>query len=188
MQKISTVRAISRKRRPRGALPEGYGRVPVACHDVCGRGDRGRRRLPKARLHRPSGARRRRRGEPTGDRARAATGAGKPPPGRLRRRPVRPFHRARRDRRAEPRHDGRHRRDHHRADRSDFRYAVSTANGTVMVAMVELAEVRVGGITVRDVAATVVPGDALRTNLLGMSFLGRLSRFEMAGDQLVLHR
>ncbi len=57
-----------------------------------------------------------------------------------------------------------------------------------MVAMVELAEVRVGGITVRDVAATVVPGDALRTNLLGMSFLGRLSRFEMAGDQLVLHR
>ena len=75
-----------------------------------------------------------------------------------------------------------------RPARSDFRYAVSTANGTVMVAMVELAEVRVGGITVRDVAATVVPGDALRTNLLGMSFLGRLSRFEMAGDQLVLHR
>lgn len=75
-----------------------------------------------------------------------------------------------------------------RPARTDFRYPVATANGTVMVALVELGDVRVGGITVRDVAATVVPGDALRTNLLGMSFLGRLSRFEMAGDQLVLHR
>ena len=75
-----------------------------------------------------------------------------------------------------------------RPARSDYRYPVSTANGVVMVALVTLDEVKVGGIGIRDVEATVIPGDALATNLLDMSFLARLSRFEMAGSQLVLHR
>ena len=72
--------------------------------------------------------------------------------------------------------------------RSDFTIPISTANGTIRAAPVRLSEVRIGGIAVRDVAATVVPGDALSVNLLGMSFLSRLSRFEIAGGQLVLFR
>lgn len=75
-----------------------------------------------------------------------------------------------------------------RPARGDFTLPVSTANGVVMVAPVRLDEVKVGGIGIRDVAATVAPGDALGVDLLGMSFLGRLSRFEIAGGQLVLHR
>ena len=58
--------------------------------------------------------------------------------------------------------------------------------GVVMAARVNLREVRVGSVVLRDVTAVVVPGDALPVNLLGMSFLGRLSRFEIAGSQLVL--
>ena len=38
----------------------------------------------------------------------------------------------------------------------------------------------------RDVAAVIVPGNALPVDLLGMSFLGRLSKFEIASGQLVL--
>ena len=71
---------------------------------------------------------------------------------------------------------------------SDFTIPIATANGTIRVAPVTLDEVKVGGIRVRDVAATVVPGDALGVNLLGMSFLGRLSHFEIADRQLVLVR
>ena len=72
--------------------------------------------------------------------------------------------------------------------RADFTMPVSTANGLVMVAPVFLDEVKVGGISLRDVAATVAPGNTLGIDLLGMSFLGRLSRFEISGDRLVLYR
>jgi aspartyl protease family protein len=70
--------------------------------------------------------------------------------------------------------------------RSAYTRRISTANGVVMAAAVTLQEVRVGGISVRGVEAVVVPGDALPVSLLGMSFLTRLSKFELAGDQLVL--
>ena len=43
-----------------------------------------------------------------------------------------------------------------------------------------LSAVSVGGIVVRQVPAAVVGGDALGINLLGMSFLKRLSKFEMS--------
>jgi aspartyl protease family protein len=46
--------------------------------------------------------------------------------------------------------------------------------------------VRVEDITVRDVPAAVAEWGALSTNLLGMSFLGRLSRFELSGNELIL--
>jgi aspartyl protease family protein len=39
---------------------------------------------------------------------------------------------------------------------------------------------------VRDVQAVIIPGDALDGNLLGMSFLKRLRKFEFQGDNLVL--
>ena len=67
-----------------------------------------------------------------------------------------------------------------------FIHPMSTANGTVKAALVQLAEIRLGGITVADVPAVVMPGKVLETNLLGMSFLGRLSSFEVADGQLLL--
>ena len=70
--------------------------------------------------------------------------------------------------------------------RSAYSEHLSTANGLVMAARVTLREVRVGSVVLRDVTAVVVPGDTLPVDLLGMSFLGRLSRFEIAGNQLVL--
>lgn len=73
-----------------------------------------------------------------------------------------------------------------RPSKRDFTISVSTANGTIDAAAVELAEIKLGGIVVRNVAAAVIPGDALPVNLLGMSFLTRLSKFELSGDRLVL--
>jgi aspartyl protease family protein len=46
--------------------------------------------------------------------------------------------------------------------------------------------VRVDGITLYDIQAAVAEPGALSGNLLGMSFLSKLSRFEMKGDELVL--
>jgi aspartyl protease family protein len=47
---------------------------------------------------------------------------------------------------------------------------------------------RVEDITVRDIPAVVAEKGALTTNLLGMSFLGRLKSFQMQGSELVLTR
>lgn len=68
----------------------------------------------------------------------------------------------------------------------DFTVPISTANGTIHAAPVKLAEVKLGGISVRNVDAAVLPGEVLPVNLLGMSFLKRLSKFALTGDQLVL--
>ncbi len=70
--------------------------------------------------------------------------------------------------------------------RSDYRERLSTANGVVMAARVTLDDIRLGDVFLRDVEAVIVPGSALPVDLLGMSFLGRLSKFEIAGRQLVL--
>jgi aspartyl protease family protein len=71
-------------------------------------------------------------------------------------------------------------------NRGDFTRAVSTANGVARVASVTLDRVSIGEITVRNVPATVAEPGRLRTTLLGMSFLGRLSRFDMRSGMLVL--
>lgn len=68
----------------------------------------------------------------------------------------------------------------------DFSGRASTANGTARVAPLTLTSLRVADITLRDVPAAVAEPGALGTNLLGMSFLGRLKRFEMQGDELLL--
>ena len=68
----------------------------------------------------------------------------------------------------------------------DFTRAVSTANGTARVAPVTLDRVSIGNITVRDVPAAVAESGRLRTSLLGMTFLSRLSRFDMRSGRLVL--
>jgi aspartyl protease family protein len=68
----------------------------------------------------------------------------------------------------------------------DFTGLAETANGTARVAPVTLDRVRVDDITVRDVPALVAERGALGTNLLGMSFLGRLKSFQMQGSELIL--
>jgi aspartyl protease family protein len=72
--------------------------------------------------------------------------------------------------------------------RADYTEAISTANGLVAAAPVRLSEIRLGGISVRNVPAVVLPGEVLTVNLLGMSFLSRLSRFEIADGRLVLEQ
>jgi aspartyl protease family protein len=65
---------------------------------------------------------------------------------------------------------------------------VKTANGTVRGAPARLDVVEVGNIELRDVAALVLPDQALSDNLLGLSFLSRLRRFEYSGGRLVLEQ
>lgn len=70
----------------------------------------------------------------------------------------------------------------------DYVAAVSTANGKVKAAPMKLERIEVGGITVYDVQALVLPDRALDTNLLGVSFLSRLKRYEYAGGRMVLEQ
>ncbi|HXD46384.1 MAG TPA: TIGR02281 family clan AA aspartic protease [Pseudolabrys sp.] len=65
---------------------------------------------------------------------------------------------------------------------------VSTANGKAKAAPVKLDRVELGGITVYDVPALVMADDLLGKNLLGMAFLSRLRRYEVAGGRLVLEQ
>jgi len=68
----------------------------------------------------------------------------------------------------------------------DFSARVQTANGIAHVAPVTLDRVRVKDITLRNVPAVVAEKGALSTNLLGMSFLGRLESFQVQNGELVL--
>ena len=71
---------------------------------------------------------------------------------------------------------------------SDYKMTVSTANGTIKAARMRLPMVELGGLVVRDVDAMVLPDEALSENLLGLSFLSRLKRFEYAGGKMVLEQ
>ena len=75
-----------------------------------------------------------------------------------------------------------------RPSRGDYNATVTTANGTVKAARTRLAMVDIGGLIVRDVDAMVLPDQALSENLLGLSFLSKLKRFEYANGQLVLEQ
>jgi aspartyl protease family protein len=68
----------------------------------------------------------------------------------------------------------------------DFTGIAQTANGVSRVAPVTLDRVRIDDIVVRNVPGAVAERGALDTNLLGMSFLGRLKSFQMQGRELVL--
>jgi len=70
----------------------------------------------------------------------------------------------------------------------DYRATVTTANGTVKAARARIAMLNVGGLIVRDVDAIVLPDEALSENLLGLSFLKRLKRFEYANGTMVLEQ
>ncbi|WP_439573060.1 TIGR02281 family clan AA aspartic protease [Phreatobacter sp.] len=65
---------------------------------------------------------------------------------------------------------------------------VRTANGNVRAWRVTLARLEVEGLAVSGVETMVMPAGALGTNLLGMSYLTRLRRFEFAQNSLVLEQ
>ena len=75
-----------------------------------------------------------------------------------------------------------------RPSRSEYNATVSTANGTIKAARTRIAMLDVGGLIVRDVDAMVLPDAALSENLLGLSFLSRLKRFEYANGLMVLEQ
>ena len=67
----------------------------------------------------------------------------------------------------------------------DYRYTVTTANGPARAAAVKLSDISVDRAEVEDVQAFVID-QGLQTSLLGMTYLGRLSKFEATPDTLVL--
>jgi aspartyl protease family protein len=69
---------------------------------------------------------------------------------------------------------------------SDFRYEVQTANGRTHAASAVIDEIEIGRIRVHDVQAMILDDDALRTALVGMSFLHQLSHFHVEGKRLTL--
>jgi aspartyl protease family protein len=75
-----------------------------------------------------------------------------------------------------------------RPSRGDYNATVSTANGTIKAARARLAMIEIGGLVVRDVDAMVLPDEALSENLLGLSFLSKLKRFEYANGKMVLEQ
>lgn len=75
-----------------------------------------------------------------------------------------------------------------RPSRGEYNATVATANGTLKAARARIAMMDVGGLIVRDVEAMVLPDEALSENLLGLSFLSKLKRFEYANGRLVLEQ
>jgi aspartyl protease family protein len=69
-----------------------------------------------------------------------------------------------------------------------FNLGVQTANGVAHGKRVKLSNVRLGSIQLDDVDALVMEEGLLATNLLGMSFLKRLSRYEVRDGMLILER
>ena len=67
----------------------------------------------------------------------------------------------------------------------DYSYQVMTASGQARAAAVKLASISVSGARVADVDALVIE-KGLDTSLLGMTYLGRLSRFEATPTSLIL--
>lgn len=72
------------------------------------------------------------------------------------------------------------------ANSLDFRYAITTANGSTKGALVKLDRVEIGSIRVSGVDAMVLKDEALSGTLIGMSFLKRLSSFQVADGSLKL--
>lgn len=69
---------------------------------------------------------------------------------------------------------------------ADFKYEVSTANGTAKVAAAVIREIQIGRVKVRDVEAAVLDDKALDGTLLGMTFLKRLEGFSVTDGDLIL--
>ncbi|ESY72365.1 TIGR02281 family clan AA aspartic protease [Mesorhizobium sp. M0051] len=69
---------------------------------------------------------------------------------------------------------------------SEFTHEVSTANGTIKAAVAVIDRLQIGSITVNEVQTIVLDDKALRTNLIGMSFLNRLDKYQVENGTLLL--
>lgn len=70
----------------------------------------------------------------------------------------------------------------------EFNAPILTANGRAMTARMVLDNINIGGIEVSNVNALITQPGLLTHSLLGMSYLSKLTKFEIKGDQLVLYR
>jgi aspartyl protease family protein len=70
----------------------------------------------------------------------------------------------------------------------DYKGHVQTANGVARVAAVRLGEIQVGSIALYNIDAWVLDGGAGNVDLLGMSFLKRLSSVEQKSGRLILRQ
>jgi aspartyl protease family protein len=70
----------------------------------------------------------------------------------------------------------------------NYTATVSTANGKIKAAPAKLDRIELGDITVFDVRALILPDEALSQNLLGVSFLSKLRRYEYANGRMVLEQ
>lgn len=68
----------------------------------------------------------------------------------------------------------------------DYSVPLTTANGKSMIADVQIDELRVGDIILRDVRAGVAQDGALHSSLLGMSFLENISETVIQKDRMTL--
>jgi aspartyl protease family protein len=69
---------------------------------------------------------------------------------------------------------------------SDFRYEVQTANGTARAASAKIDSVQIGRIAIDNVEALVLEDSALTETLVGLSFLKRLSKYQVQDGTLIL--
>jgi len=71
-------------------------------------------------------------------------------------------------------------------NRLSFTIPVSTANGRAMAATARIDVMAIGSISRSNKSVLVAAKGALNGNLLGMSFLGTLSSYEVRGDRMIL--
>ncbi|NRG16146.1 TIGR02281 family clan AA aspartic protease [Rhizobiales bacterium] len=69
---------------------------------------------------------------------------------------------------------------------SDYTARTQTANGIVRAAPVDLREVRLGSIRLKNVRAMVLPDGALGVTLIGMTALSRLSTIDIRDGRMRL--
>jgi aspartyl protease family protein len=69
----------------------------------------------------------------------------------------------------------------------EYDVELETAGGHTKAARLTLERLAIGRLVERAVPALVVPRGKMKTNLLGMSFLDRLERWEVRSDRLMLH-
>ncbi len=69
---------------------------------------------------------------------------------------------------------------------SDFNQQVNTANGAIKAAVVSIDRLQIGKISLDNVQAVVLNDKALHTNLIGMSFLQRLAKYQVENGSLLL--
>ncbi len=69
---------------------------------------------------------------------------------------------------------------------SDFNQQVNTANGAIKAAVVSIDRLQIGKISLDNIQAVVLDDKALHTNLIGMSFLQRLAKYQVENGSLLL--